>query len=401
MKTNLLRIDTPCANGAGHRDLRKILLCPGPVMLSDAVQRAVLTTNIGHREVEFSDILRQSAKLLRPVVGADDSYEIAFVTGSGTAANECIIAGLAGQGAILVISNGEFGERLAEVARTHSADVDHLRFEWQEAIDLVRLQATLQAKAYRLVLVVHHETSTGMLNPVAQVAALARAHGALISVDAVSSIGGEHIEMIEWGIDILVGASGKALSAMTGVGILVVRTQVLATLETADKASHYLDLKKHFHFMREFAQTPNTPAIHAFVALHASLLEMTKLGLKTFRRTIGARARLTRQVLRGLNLDHAVYAGHTSQVITCVYLPPMMSVARLAKRLKEQGIVIYNGKGPLKDRLFQLGHIGALRHEDTLFALEQLTRIIKDSRGIEQHLPLGIEPLGDEVHDAA
>jgi aspartate aminotransferase-like enzyme len=106
-------------------------------------------------------------------------------------------------------------------------------------------------------------------------------------------------------------------------------------------------------------------------------------------------------VLRGLNLDHAVYQGHTSQVITCVYLPPMMSVARLAKRLKEQGIVIYNGKGPLKDRLFQLGHIGALRHEDTLFALEQLTRIIKDSRGIEQHLPLGIEPLGDEVHDAA
>ena len=381
--------------------MRKILLCPGPVMLSEAVQRAVMTTNIGHREVEFSDILRQSVKLLRPVVGADEAYEIAFVTGSGTAANECIIAGLAKQGAILVISNGEFGERLAEVARTHSADVDHVRFEWQAAIDPVRLEAALQARAYRLVLVVHHETSTGMLNPVAQVAALAHAHGALISVDAVSSIGGERIKMAEWGVDILVGASGKALSAMPGVGILVVRSAVLATLETADKASHYLDLKKHFHYMREFAQTPNTPAIHAFVALHASLLEMSGQGLKTFRRAIGARARLTRSVLRRLNLDHAVYAGHTSQVITCVYLPPMMSVARLAKRLKEQGIVIYNGKGPLKDRLFQLGHIGALRHEDTLFALEQLTRIIKDSRGIARHLPLGAEPVLGEVHDAA
>jgi len=381
--------------------MRKILLCPGPVMLSDAVQRAVMTTNIGHREVEFSDILQQSAQLLRPVVGADDSYEIAFVTGSGTAANECIIAGLARQGAILVISNGEFGERLAEVARTHSADVDHLRFEWQAEINLARLEDTLQAKAYRLVLMVHHETSTGMLNPVAQVAALARAHGVLISVDAVSSIGGEQIEMRDWGIDILVGASGKALSAMPGVGILVVRSAVLATLESGDKASHYLDLEKHFRFMREFAQTPNTPAIHAFVALHASLLEITHQGLKAFRRDIGARARLTRRVLRRLNLDHARYAGHTSQVITCVYLPPMMSVARLAVRLKEQGIVIYNGKGPLKDKLFQLGHIGALRHEDTLFALEQLQRIITDSQGIEQHLPLAMEPLMGEVHDAA
>lgn len=401
MKTNLLSIDTPFAIGAGHCDTRKILLCPGPVMLSDAVQRAVMTTNIGHREVEFSDILRQSARMLRPVVGADDSYEIAFVTGSGTAANECIIAGLAKQGSILVISNGEFGERLAEVARTHSADVDHLRFEWQADIDLVRLETKLKAKPYRLVLVVHHETSTGMLNPVAHVAALAKAHGALISVDAVSSIGGEHLAMRDWGIDILVGASGKALSAMPGVGILVVRSAVLATLETGDKASHYLDLKKHFHFMREFAQTPNTPAIHAFVALHASLLEITQQGLKAFRRDIGARARLTRMVLRSLNLDHAIYPGHTSQVITCVYLPPMMSVARLAMRLKEQGIVIYNGKGPLKDKLFQLGHIGALRHGDTLFALEQIKRIINDSRGLEHHLPPRLEPIIGEVHDAA
>ena len=153
--------------------------------------------------------------------------------------------------------------------------------------------------------------------------------------------------------------------------------------------------------MREYAQTPNTPAIHAFVALHASLLEITQQGLKAFRRDIGARARLTRMVLRSLNLDHAVYAGHTSQVITCVYLPPMMSVACLAKRLKEQGIVIYNGKGPLKDKLFQLGHIGALRHDDTLFALEQIKRIIKDSRDSVHLFPTGIEPMTGEVHDAA
>lgn len=370
-------------------------------MLSEAVRHAVMTTNIGHRETEFSDILRQCAAMLRPVTGADESYEIAFVTGSGTAANECLIAGLAQQGAILVLSNGEFGERLAEVARTHSEQVDHLRFDWQTAIQLDRVEARLQAKAYRLVLVVHHETSTGMLNPVAKLAALAHQYGALISVDAVSSIGAEVLDAKGWGLDVVIGASGKALSAMPGVGILVVRSAVLRTLVPGAKASHYLDLGKHFHFMREFAQTPNTPAIHAFVALHASLQEITRQGLASFRRGIGARARVTRSVLRRLNVDYACYGGQTSQVITCVYRPEGISIARLSRLLKEQGIVIYNGKGPLKDRLFQIGHIGALRHGDTLFALEQLERIFGDDAPACLPGAQGPAMRVIEVHDAA
>ena len=334
--------------------------------------------------------------MLLPVAGANDSYEIAFVTGSGTAANETIIAGLAVLGPILVISNGEFGERLLEIARTHGETVDHLRFNWQEKIDLTQLEQALQMRPYKLVLVVHHETSTGMLNPVAAIAALAHHYGALVSVDAVSSIGAETLRACEWDIDILVGASGKALSGMPGVGILIVKTAVLDLLAPSSRGNHYLDLYKHFYFMRTFGQTPNTPAVHVFVALHAALSELTKKGLVAFQREIGARARLTRYELTRLGLSYASYEGATSQVITCVTLPEFLHFATLAARLKEKGIVIYNGKGPLKDKLFQIGHIGALKKEDTLYALHQLDKLMTELRAPES----AIQELDNDYHEA-
>ena len=112
-------------------------------MLSETVRKAIISVNIGHREPEFSHILKRSAEMLRVIIGADSSYEIAFLTGSGTAANECIIGGVATHGNILVISNGEFGERLLEIASIHNTKVDHLRFEWQESIDLTMLEDKL------------------------------------------------------------------------------------------------------------------------------------------------------------------------------------------------------------------------------------------------------------------
>ncbi len=382
-------------NIASQSSLRTILLCPGPVMLSKAVQAAVVGTNIGHREKEFSDILRQSAAMLLPVAGANNSYEVAFVTGSGTAANETIIAGFAALGPILVVSNGEFGERLLEIARTHSDTVDHLRFNWQEKIDLAQLEQALQARPYKLVLVVHHETSTGMLNPVAAIAASAHQYGALVSVDAVSSIGAETLRASEWDIDILVGVSGKALSGMPGIGILIVKAAVLNLLTPSFMGNHYLDLYKIFYFMRTFGQTPNTPAVHVFVALHAALCELTKKGLVAFQRGIGARARLTRYELTRLGLGYASYEGATSQVITCVTLPAFLHFSTLAARLKDKGIVIYNGKGPLKDKLFQIGHIGALKKEDTLFALHQLDKLMTELRAPKP----AIQDLDNNYHE--
>lgn len=358
---------------------RAILLCPGPVLLSKKVLRSVRTTHIGHREPEFSDILTQSVAMLKPIVGLsslDKSYEIAFITGSGTAANETVLSSLGSLGPLLVISNGEFGERLHDVASLHNKQVDHLQFGWQEYIDLTQVATMLKKKKYHMVAMVHHETSTGMLNPVAEVAELAHEAGALISIDAISSMGAERIAIKKWKVDVVVGASGKALSAMPGVGILIVKSSVLKQLDGIKTHTHYLNMQKHFSFMREYSQTPNTPAVHVFISLHASLKEITKLGSTKFRRNIHKRALFAREELTRMGLQHANYGKNNSSVITCVTLPLNLNFERLASEFKSKGIVVYNGKGVLKDKVFQIGHIGALRKRDTRYALQQLEIIL-------------------------
>ncbi|MEJ0073714.1 MAG: aminotransferase class V-fold PLP-dependent enzyme [Candidatus Saccharibacteria bacterium] len=280
-------------------------------------------------------------------------------------------------GRTLVISNGEFGERLYDVTKLHTDKVDHLQFRWQAAIDLGRVEKLLSARRYTLVAMVHHETSTGMLNPVAEITRLAHAYGAYVSVDAVSSIGAELIQMQGWGVDILVGASGKALSAMPGVGIVVVREDVLTALESHVPRVHYLDLVRLFHFMNTYTQTPNTPAVPIFVSLHAALKELSEKGIIYARRTIEYRARLVRRELLDMGLSYIDYGSINSSVITCVPLPPQLSFTVLSERLKSKGIVVYNGKGILKDKIFQIGHIGALRPKDTRKALREIRQVTR------------------------
>ena len=139
------------------RSPRPILLCPGPVLLSPYVMRAVRNTNIGHREPEFSTLLLESSAMLRAIVGigrAESSYQVALITGSGTAANEAVLASIGRRGPILVLTNGEFGERLLATARQHNPDVSELRCAWQQGIRLDQVEAELRRRHFHLVVVV-------------------------------------------------------------------------------------------------------------------------------------------------------------------------------------------------------------------------------------------------------
>jgi 2-aminoethylphosphonate-pyruvate transaminase len=366
---------------------RPILLCPGPVMLSKPVREAVANTTIGHREPEFSQLLAETTAMIKPVVGIepdDPAYQTAIITGSGTAANETLLATLSQLGRILVLSNGEFGERLVEVSSQHSTQVDHLKFKWQQRLDLPAIEQALQSRRYGLVAMVHHETSTGLLNPVGEVARLAHRYGAAISVDTVSSIGAELIAAKAWDVDALTGSSGKALSAMPGAGIVVIKTSLLNRLNPAERRCHYLDLHQLFAFMQNRLQTPNTPAVHVFVSLHAALNQIRDQGAEAFRGVIHHRALYTRRRLKKMGLQYADYGLDSSSVITCVTLPEYLSFAELSAHLKRQGIVVYNGKGPLKDHIFQIGHIGALKYNDTAFALDQLEQLLARHMGPQQ-----------------
>jgi 2-aminoethylphosphonate-pyruvate transaminase len=376
-----------------HNKRTPLLLCPGPVMLSKRVRKAAANISMGHREAEFSELLAECREMLMPVVGVDQAthnhdYEVIFVTGSGTATNELVLSSIGSLWPVLILSNGEFGERLAKMAGFYGSDTVHLAFGWQVFFDLDRIEAVLKRTRPKLVVLAHHETSTGMLNPIATVSNLAHRYGALVMVDAISSIGAEEIKQDEWDIDILVGTSGKALSAMPGVGIVIAKRAVFDQLALLPQRCHYLDLANHLRYMREQMQTPNTPAVHVFASLHATLQDISARGPAQTRRLIRQRALEARQQLVTMGLEFADYMGANSSVLTCVRMPSHLNYELLAGELKKKGIVIYGGKGMLRRKVFQIGHIGALGRHDTHNALCQLEAILRKFSRHQLEVPL-------------
>ena len=177
-----------------------------------------------------------------------------------------------------------------------------------------------------------------------------------------------------------------------GVGILVVRSELLDTVTARSGAGHYLDLYNHFFYMRNYTQTPNTPAVHVVVSLHASLREITEQGVASFQATIRQRAAYTRREVTRMGLCYALYEGGNSSVITCIELPEHLGFNDLVRRFRQKGIVVYNGKGALKDRIFQIGHIGALRNGDTPYALRQLREILRRPDAVTIASPARLDP---------
>lgn len=358
-----------------------VLCCPGPVQLHKSVKRALSDTQICHRDGDFERLQENTANTLRTIAKTTAvAHKVVFVTGSGTSANETVTVALGKLGRMLIISNGEFGERIHNLALLHHEKVDNLKFGWGEKIQLDKVAKMLAVRKYASVVVVHHETSTGMLNPIARIAKLAHSHGAIIYVDAVSSLGAETFEAKRWGIDVFVSSSGKALASIPGIGIVGITPALSDRIAKVKKTVQYLDLATYISYADRLKQTPNTPSVHALAALHAATLRIVTMGLETYQSTIRDRAEQVRRSLRELGMTYYDYGKtSTSSVITCIEAGLTFNVPDLLTHMREQGIVLYGGKGELENKIFQIGHIGELSPRTMHFVMKKLRMYIVES----------------------
>lgn len=178
--------------------MKKLLLfTPGPVNVAKNVRLAICKEDICHRETDFNDLLQDiEHKLLRLFEIRDVSaYRAVVITGSGTAANEAILSSVVGDKNILILSNGEFGQRLHNISAIHNKNTFLLEFPWGHRLDLGKVETALQKRKIDILMMVHHETSSGMLNPLQAVGALCLEYGVMFIVDCVSSAGAEVIDM--------------------------------------------------------------------------------------------------------------------------------------------------------------------------------------------------------------
>jgi len=362
------------------KNKKQLLLCPGPVNVAANVKLKSMQAEFGHRESEFELLFTNLQQKLFKVfeIRRIKNYTSVLITGSGSAANEAVLSSIVGNKHILIISNGEFGERLKDISQLHNKHTHHLRFPWSKIIDINSVDAYLIQQHIDVIALVHHETSSGMLNPIEQIGKLAKKHNCILFVDAVSSAGAEKIDLEKWNVDFCSTSASKALGSLPGLSIVLGRKQAFQDLKNIPAKTCYLDLYKYYQYSEEKRQTPNTPAIQLIVALDQALENILQKGVRATRQEIRLRANYIRNELRTLGLAFLIDEKNMSSILTTVKLPSNITFKDLKVALRNKNIIVYNGKGPFQDLYFQVANIGQITENDLSYFLSVCKYMLKN-----------------------
>jgi 2-aminoethylphosphonate-pyruvate transaminase len=362
-----------------HRE--RVLLNPGPTVVSDRVHRAVSGPDLCHREPEYSDLFSRIRQKLFRVAGVGQDWELALIAGSGTAAMEAMTGGSVREGRrLLVCRNGVYGDRLATIAERLGIEVVSVSASQTEPIDPAAVAAALDADpTIDAVAVVHHETTTGLLNPVHEIAALARYSGVRVIVDAISSLGAEELRLADSGIDMVACTSNKCLHGLPGTAFVLLSPEGVARVREAPRRSLYLDIAGYLDAQRN-SSVPFTPAVPAAYGLEAALDELLDEGLEHRRESYRARVALLDEAFARLGLEPTVAAANRSSSVRSLRLPPGVTYPTLHDAVKRDGYVIYAGLGDAAQTTFRVCTLGAIELEVLRGFVDSLDRTIVEAK---------------------
>jgi 2-aminoethylphosphonate-pyruvate transaminase len=340
-----------------------ILLTPGPVMTSPRVREVLAHATFSHRERAFSNLFARVGRALLHVAHAPN-HEPLIVSASGTAATEAAFASLiATTETLLVVSNGAFGVRLAEVAGVLGIPVRHLQYGWAEPMVPADIrQMVIDDPAIGAVAIVQHETSVGCLNPVHAIGEALRGTRARFFVDVVSSLGAEAFDAQASNVAVVIGTANKCLHSVPGVSFVLVRPDAWSA--DVSPRSVYFDLRRYRSNAASPVTIPFTPAVSAIAALDEALLELEEEG------GVPARMRhyqeLNAHLRRGLadcGIRTCFDALPRSSALTVAEVPPGQTSDELYDTLLARGFVVYQAKGELRERCFLVANMGDLHLE--------------------------------------
>jgi 2-aminoethylphosphonate-pyruvate transaminase len=355
-----------------------LLLNPGPVNLSERVRRSLLQPDLCHRESEFFDLQEEAReRLLATYALAPDEWSAVLMTASGTAAVESMIVALVPKiGRLLIVENGVYGERMAQICAVYGIAHDRVAGSWLEAPDLGAITARLDVAAtapYTHLAVVQHETTTGRLNDLQALGKLCAARKIGLLLDAVSSFGAEFIDFNAVSLEAVAATANKCLHGVPGVSFVIVRR---SSLTRAVSRAYYLDLARLAR-LQDRRDTPFTPAVHAYYALVEALREFAEQGGRLARyRKYAALAEQVRAGLAEVGIQAALPPAESSVVLRAYRLPTGLAYQALHDALKAEGFVIYAGQGDLSKTLFRISTMGNLNSADIERLLKCFAKLV-------------------------
>ena len=354
-----------------------ILLNPGPVILTERVRAALTLPDLCHREHEFGELQDEIRRRLLEVYSLPpERWAPVLISGSGTAAVEAMLVSLVPRnGRLLVIENGVYGARMADIAGCYGIPHTIISQAWGTPVDLDSLARHLDTQpGFTHVAVVQHETSTGRLNDVAAVGRRCRERNVALLVDAVSSFGVEALDFDACGITACAANANKCLHGAPGLSFVILRRDAL--LDGRAGRSVYLDLARHCR-AQDARDTAFTPAVPIFYALREALREFDDQGGWRMRheRYFGL-ADAVEQGLVRLGVRPLLREGERSVALRAYYLPDEMDYTTLHDGLKRRGFVIYAGQGKLAASIFRVSTMGAIDAADMQRFLEAVAHLV-------------------------
>ena len=356
------------------------LRIPGPTALPPSVREVGARQMINHRGPEFAAMLDRILRGMKPFFGTREDVAILSCAGTG-GLEAAVVNTLSPSDRVLGVTIGSFGDRFAQIASVYGAQVTKLEVEWGRAADPAALREHLAANPpYRAVLLTHNETSTGVMNPIPELAAAVRetAPDALILVDSVSALGAVPFAMDEWGIDVTITASQKAWMSAPGLALVAASSRAWKAMETAKMPRYYLDLRLHRDAHAK-GQTPWTPAIAVVFQVDEGIRLMQAETAEGVFARHEACAAAARAGLGALGFELFADPRFASKTVTCVRIPTGAEWRALNAAARQRGLVLAGGQDRLAGQVFRMGHLGSVTVEEILGAIGVLEAV-----GLEQ-----------------
>lgn len=363
---------------------RKILLNPGPATTTDSVKQALVIPDVCPRERSFCALYADVRRRLAELVG--DPAEVAAIpiVGSGTTALEAVMVGLLPEdGRLLVIDNGDYGTRLAAMAAALGLPHAVLEVGWAKPIDPAVVESTLASAEPPIshVYLVHHETSSGLLNPLAPILEVCRRRGVRVWLDAMSSFACLPTPVGAAGVDVVVSSSNKCVQGMAGLGIVIATRASFDAARASARRCFTLDLVAEYDHLEKTGQSRFTVPPQVVSALHRALVELEQEG-RAAREARYAKSMATLVAgLRALGFELLLEDALQSRILVAIRAPeaPWYDFDAMHDAMDAEGFTIYPGK-PGAAASFRLAVLGAIDHRDIEAFLEALGRYVRGVR---------------------
>ena len=349
---------------------------PGPTEVRPAILAAQAHPMIGHRGKSMEELIARMQPVLKDVFRTTRPVYIS--ASSATGLMEAAVRNCA-RGRVLSLVNGAFAERFYRIALANGLEADALEVEWGEANIPEMLEEALRSRPYDAVTVVHSETSTGALNPIADLARVTHQSGdTLLLVDSVTGVAGAPVLTDSWELDFVLTGSQKALALPPGLALGVARPNAVERARGKTDRGIYFDLVEFESYIHK-NQTPNTPALSLLYALAAQLDSIRDETLEARWARHAAMAQRTWDWVaavraRGVALEILAAEGYRSPTVTCVRIPHGMSGTQIDRAMKDRGFTIALGYGKLKESTIRIGHMG----DHTVAELDPLLEALEE-----------------------